>query len=116
MSTPSMSLSVRLRLSGMMFLQYMLLPAWFLPLAAYLDKLGVAGASRAAILSSMALGCLASPLIGMVADRHFASEKVLAVLNLLTAILLVLSAQVTSPMIVFLLLLAAMLCYMPTWG
>ena len=116
MSTPSMSMNVRIRLSGMMFLQYMLLPAWFLPLATYLKNLGVTGAPMAAILSAYALGCLASPLIGMVADRHFASEKVLAVLNLLTAILLVLSAQVTGPTMMFLLLLATMLCYMPTWG
>jgi len=113
----SMSLSVRFRLSAMMFLQYMMLPVWFMPLAAYLDKLAVTGAYRAAIVSSMALGCLASPLIGMFADRHFASEKVLAVLNLLTAVLLVVSAQVASPpLAVFLLLLGAMLCYMPSWG
>ena len=111
-----MPLNIRIRLSGMMFLQYLLLPVWLMPLATYLDALNVVGTFRAAIVSSMALGCLASPLIGMVADRHFASEKVLAVLNLLAAILLVLSAQVSSPTMVFLLLLAVMLCYMPTWG
>jgi nucleoside transporter len=116
MTDASFPLGVRLRLCAMMFLQYMLLPVWFMPLAAYLDKLQVVGNYRAAIVSSMALGCLASPLIGMVADRHFASEKVLAVLNLLAAVLLVLSALVTSPLLVFLLLLAVMLCYMPTWG
>ena len=116
MSEQSFPMGVRIRLSAMMFLQYLLLPVWLLPLAAYLDKLHVVGAYRAAIVSSMALGCLASPLIGMVADRHFASEKVLAVLNLLTAVFLVLAAQVTTPGLVFLFLLAVMLCYMPTWG
>ena len=111
-----MPLNIRIRLSGMMFLQYLLLPVWLLPLSAYLDNLQVVGNYRAAIISSMAFGCLASPLIGMIADRFFASEKVLAMLNLLTAILLVFTAQVTSPLAVFLLLLAVMLCYMPTWG
>ena len=48
--------------------------------------------------------------------RHFASEKVLCALNLLAAVLLAAAAQVTSPTMVFVLLLAVMLCYMPTWG
>jgi nucleoside transporter len=116
MPSESMSLGIRARLSAMMFLQYMLLPVWFLPLAAYLTKLEMSATQKAWILSSMALGCLASPLVGMVADRHFASEKVLAALNLLAAILLVASAQTTDPTLVFVLLLAVMLCYMPTWG
>jgi len=107
---------VRARLSAMMFLQYLILPVWFLPLAAYLTKLNMSGTQKAWILSAMALGCLTSPLIGMVADRHFASEKVLAALNLLAAIVLFLAAQTTDPTMVFILLLAVMLCYMPTWG
>jgi nucleoside transporter len=116
MPTASFPLGVRVRLSAMMFLQYMLLPVWFVPLAAYLTKLQMDSTEKAWILSSMALGCLTAPLIGMVADRHFASEKVLALLNLLAAGLLLISSQMSSPTMVFALLLAVMLCYMPTWG
>jgi nucleoside transporter len=116
MTTESFSMANRIRLSTMMFLQYMLLPVWFLPLATYLKMLDMSPVQMAWIMSSMALGCLTSPLVGMVADRHFSSERVLATLNLAVAILLVLSAQVTSPTLVFILLLAVMLCYMPTWG
>ena len=112
----SMSMGTRIRLSIMMFLQYMLIAVWFVQLTAYVRKLGMGGFQMAMIGSSMALGCLASPLIGMFADRNFASQRVLAVLNLATALLLLLSAQVTAPLPLFLLLLAAMLCYMPTWG
>lgn len=64
----------------------------------------------------MAFGCLASPIIGMIADRHFASQKVLATLNIICAVFLFLASMQTSPMILFVLLLIAMLCYMPTWG
>lgn len=111
-----MSMGTRIRLSTMMFLQYMLIAVWFVQLTAYVKKLGMGGFEMAMIGSSMALGCLASPLIGMFADRNFASQRVLAVLNLATAALLLLSAQVTAPLPLFILLLAAMLCYMPTWG
>ncbi|MDZ7617001.1 MAG: MFS transporter, partial [Patescibacteria group bacterium] len=116
MSEPTtMSMGVRVRLSSMMFLQYMLLPVWWVPLATYLDKPELAG-YLPWVMSTMALGCLASPLIGMVADRHFASERVLAALNVLTGILLIVAVQATTGLAVFLCLLAAMLAYMPTWG
>lgn len=111
-----MSLKTRLLLSAMMFLQFMMLAVWFVPLAAYLDGIGVAGVFRALILSSMALGCLVSPIVGMAADRLFAGQKVLAVLNLLAGILLLIVAQTSNPLLVFSVLLAQMLCYMPTWG
>jgi len=111
-----MPFHVRFRLSAMMFLQYMLIAAWFVQLSAYCAKLGMTGIQMALISSSMALGCLASPIIGMMADRNFASQWVLAVLNLLTCVLLILSAQATAPLPLFLILFATMLCYMPTWG
>ncbi|MFW5692885.1 MAG: MFS transporter [Thermoguttaceae bacterium] len=111
----ALSLGVRSRLSGMMFLQYMMLPVWWIPLATYLDKPGLRG-YLPLIMSTMALGCLASPLIGMFADRHFSSERVLASLNLAAGVLLILAAQATTGLGVFLWLLLAMLVYMPTWG
>ncbi len=109
-------MNVRIRLSAMMFLQYMLVAVWFVPLSAYLARLEMTGTQMALILSSMAIGCLGSPLIGMFADRHFSSERVLAVLNLATGVLLFLSGRVTSPGAVFTFLLLALLAYMPTWG
>ncbi len=111
-----MSMNVRIRLSTMMFLQYMLIAVWFVQLTAYVKKLGMGGLEMALIGSSMALGCLASPLVGMIADRNFSSEKVLAFLNLATGALLLASTQVTTPFPLFMLLLVTMVCYMPTWG
>ncbi|MEA3367980.1 MAG: MFS transporter, partial [Planctomycetota bacterium] len=111
-----MPMNVRIRLSVMMFLQYMLIAVWFVQLTAYLKNLEMTGLHMALIASSMALGCLASPLIGMIADRNFSSERVLAFLNLATGVLLLLASQVTTPFVMFLLLLVTMVCYMPTWG
>jgi len=111
-----MSMSIRIRLSMMMFLQYMMFAVWWQPLAAYLGNIGIEGLYKAAILSSVGLGCLAAPIITMIADRHFASQKILAVLNLLCAVLLFLASKQTNAMILFVLLLLAMFCYMPTWS
>lgn len=110
------SMSIRIRLSAMMFLQYIMFAVWWQPLAAYLVNIGIGGLYKVTILSSVGLGCLAAPIITMIADRHFASQKVLAVLNLGCAALLFLAAKQDSAMPLFVLLLLAMFCYMPTWS
>lgn len=65
----------------MMFMQYLLLAVWWIPLAAYLANIGLSGTQKVLILSSMAVGSLASPFIGKLSDRYFSGKKVLAVLN-----------------------------------
>ncbi|MGD0088636.1 MAG: MFS transporter [Planctomycetota bacterium] len=116
MSEESIPLGVRIRLSAMMFFQFMLFAVWWPSLAAYLGKLNLTSTESSLILSSMAIGCMASPLICMVADRYFASQRVLFVLNVITAGLLYLAAEQKNGTTVFVALLAAMLCYMPTWA
>jgi nucleoside transporter len=111
-----MPMNTRIRLSIMMFLQYMMFAVWFVPLAAYLTNRGVEGWMKAMILSSMPLGCLISPIVCMIADRYFAGQKVLMVLNVACAVLFFIGAQVAAPALLFFVLLIAMLCYMPTWN
>jgi len=111
-----MSMNVRIRLSVMMFLQYMMFAVWWVPLAAYLTNMEIEGAYKAWILSVMPLGCLVAPVICMVADRHFASQKVLTVLNFGCAVLFFLGARQTNPAALFTVLLIGMFCYMPTWS
>jgi len=108
--------SNRIRLSVMMLFQYMLFAVWWVPLAAYLTNMDVGATQKALILSSMAIGCMFSPIIGMIADRHFASEKVLAVLNFATALLLMVAGLAQNPDVLFISLLLAMICHMPTWS
>ena len=106
----------RFKLSLMMFLQYMMYAVWWVPLAAYLTNLEVGSAEKALILSSMAIGCLVSPVVGMLADRFFAGQKVLAVLNLINAVMLFLAGTTNHPDLLFICLLIAMLGYMPSWS
>lgn len=100
----------------MMLLQYMMYAVWWVPLAAYLTNLDVSPMQKSFILSSMAIGCLASPLVGMLADRFWAGEKVLFGLNILHAAMLLWAGTTNNPDILFISLLIAMLGYMPSWG
>jgi hypothetical protein len=105
----------KVQLCIMMFMQYMLSAVWWVPLAAYLShtlKLEVYQVSL--VLSAMAIGAMASSFIGAIADRYFAAEKVLAVLNLLTGVFLLFAAQQTTfPPLMFFVVMA-LLCHMPT--
>ena len=104
------------KLSLMMFFQYMMFAVWWVPLAAYLTNMGVEGVQKSLVLSSMAIGCMASPMIGMMADRYFDGQKVLAILNLLSGSMLLLAGLTSNPDWLFVFLLLAMIFYMPTWG
>lgn len=100
----------------MMLLQYMMYAVWWVPLAAYLTNLEVSSTQKAFILSSMAIGCIVSPLIGMVADRFFSGQKVLFVLNVINAVMLLGAGFTQDPDVLFGCLLIAMLGYMPSWS
>lgn len=100
----------------MLFLQYMMYAVWWVPLAAYLTNLEVGSTQKALIISSMAIGCLVSPVVGMLADRFFQAQKVLASLNLINALMLFFAGTTNHPDFLFVCLLVAMLGYMPSWS
>jgi len=106
----------KFKLSLMMLLQYMMYAVWWVPLAAYLTNLEVSSTQKALILSSMAIGCMASPLVGMLADRFWPAQKVLAGLNFVHAIMLLWAATTHNPDALFICLLLAMIAYMPSWS
>ena len=106
----------RFKLSLMMLLQYMMYAVWWVPLAAYLTNLEVSSLEKALILSSMAIGCIVSPVIGMLADRFFDAQKVLSALNIINAAMLFLAGTTNDSNILFICLIIAMLGYMPSWG
>ncbi|MCL2650502.1 MAG: MFS transporter [Candidatus Azobacteroides sp.] len=102
-----------IQLSLMMFMQYFIFAVWWVPFAAYLGNT-MTMIQATLILCSMAIGAMASPFIGLIADKRFASQKVLATLNLLTAIFLFISIYQTSFAGKLISILLVMLCYMPT--
>ena len=111
-----MSMNIRIRLSVMMFLQYLMFAVWWVQLAGYLGKSEVSATWQFWILAVMPLGCLVAPILCMIADRHFASQKVLMALNVACAVLFLIGARQDSPAALFVILLLAMFCYMPTWS
>lgn len=103
------------RLSLMMFLEFFVWGAWFVTLGAHLGNLGFSGSQISYIYLMNNIAAIISPFfIGMIADRFFASQKVMGVLHLLGGVILYLSADLTTlgPLVIGLLLYN--LTYMPT--
>jgi MFS family permease len=112
-----MKKSIFIKLGIMMFMQYILLAVWWVPFAAYLRNLPNIDTVQIGILmSSMAIGSMAAPLMGMIADRYMSAEKLLAGLNLLVAVFLFFATQQTGFTGLMITVTLAMLCYMPSWG
>ena len=112
--------SVRLRLNIMMFLEFFIWGAFFVPMGAYLGVLFSDSTELNLIIGSsyatQTWAALFAPLIvGFVADRLFNKEHVNGVLHLAGgAILWWCSTISNSPDQFFWAMLAFFLCYMPT--
>ncbi|MDZ4799847.1 MAG: nucleoside permease [Bryobacteraceae bacterium] len=111
-----MPVSVGIRLALMMFLNYVVWGAWYVTLGTYLTQtLHFTGTETGAVFGTAALSCMISPFfVGLIADRYFSAERVLAVLHLIGAGLLYLVSQATDFGTVYTLLLTYCLCYFPT--
>lgn len=111
-----MPFSIRARLSLMMFLNYVIWGAWYVTLSTYLTAtLHFTGAQAGAVFGTTALASMISPFfVGLVADRYFSTERVLAALHFAGAILLWQVAGAQTFGAVYGLLLAYCLCYFPT--
>ena len=108
------------RLSIMMFLQFFAWGTWFATLGAALDFAGLSSAIAGAYASAPIAAILAPLFLGLIADRFFASERVMGVLMLIGGAFLLLipvvSKQADSGPTVVWLVLGHLLCYMPTLG
>src|ERR1700686_467245 len=93
-----MSFSIRARLSAMMFLNYVIWGAWYVTLSTYLTSpLHFSGPQAGAVFGTTALASMISPFfVGLIADRFFSTERVLAALHLMGAVFLYLVTQVSS--------------------
>ena len=121
---PATPLHVKIHLGIMMFLQFAINGIWTIPLVTYLKVVGYRDPEVALAYTTLAWAAIAAPLfVGMIADRFFAAEKVLAVLNLAGGVLLYLATLVVAapdgsprPVAFFWVLLGHCVCYMPTWS
>jgi len=107
---------VRLRLCVMMFLEYAVWGAWGVSIGGYMyETLRFDGTQVGWMGATMAVGAMISPLfVGYFADRFFATEKMLAALHLIGAVLLLIAAFTTEFSTLFTIMQAYALCYMPT--
>ena len=106
-----------IKLSVMMFMQYLLFAVWWVSFAVYLNNLPFIESNQMGILlSSMAIGSMAAPLVGVIADRYISSEKLLAGLNLLVAVFLFFATLQSTFIGLMITVTLAMLCYMPSWS
>jgi len=105
------------QLCVMMFMQFFIFAVWWVQFAAYLSNLpDIESHLIPLLMSSMAIGSMAAPLLGVIADRYISSEKLLAGLNLLVAVFLFLATQQTHFTGLMITVTLAMLCYMPSWS
>lgn len=111
-----MKMSLRIQLSLMIFLQFFVWGAWYGQMSKYLfTSLNASGTQVGNAYSAFSIAMIIAPFfIGMIADRYFAAQKVLGVLNILGAIVLFFLIQEKSADNFFWWILAYCLTFAPT--
>ncbi|MDQ3624425.1 MAG: MFS transporter [Verrucomicrobiota bacterium] len=80
-----MQTTLKIKLSIFMFLQYFIWGSWYVSMGTYLaNALKFGGQEIGAAYGAFAIGSMISPFfVGLIADRYFSSERLLAALGIL---------------------------------
>jgi nucleoside transporter len=107
---------VRFQLSLMMFLQFFVWGAWYGQMSKYLtNQLHASGDQVGSAYAAFSIAMIVAPFfIGMLADRYFAAQKVLGILNLLGAIILFWLTTTDNPGTFFWIMVLYCLTFAPT--
>ncbi|HEY9046773.1 MAG TPA: MFS transporter [Ohtaekwangia sp.] len=111
-----MKLTTRIQLSLMMFLQFFVWGAWYGQMSKYLtNQLHATGDQVGSAYAAFSIAMIAAPFfVGLLADRYFAAQRVLAVLNLLGAASLFVLINIHDPDIFFWVMLVYCFTFTPT--
>ena len=89
-----LQLSLRLRLSLMMFLQFFIWGAWYVTAPNYLGTIGFGAGDFGWTYSVGPIAGMLSPvLIGILADRYFPAQRVLGILHVIGGVVMLGAAQ-----------------------
>lgn len=103
------------KLSVMMFLEWFIWGAWFVPLFQLLESYHFSPQQIACCFACTSIGAIISPIfMGTIADRFMAAEKLLSILMLAGGIILFFVVRQTQFTTFFPLLVCYALTYMPT--
>lgn len=108
--------SRKVQLSLMMFFQFFIQGSWYVTMGTYLGKtLEFTGIQIGLAYSTAAIAAIISPVVvGMIADRFFSANRVLAFLNIIGSLLLFWLTRIESFSLFFPVLLLYSICFMPT--
>ena len=111
-----MKLITRLQLSFLFFLEFFIWGGWFVTMGTFLSQsFDASGSQLAMAYETQSIGAIIAPfIIGLIADRYFAAQKILGILHLLGAGLLFLAGESNSFGNFYPSIFIYMLLYMPT--
>jgi len=109
-------MSIKFRLTILSFLQFFVWGAWLITIGTYcLNAKGWTFPQFGAIFSTLALASLFMPAItGIIADKWINAEKLYGILHIAYGLTLFYVPRVNDPGTLYYVILAAMICYMPT--
>lgn len=104
------------KLSVMMFLEYFIWGSWYVTLGTYMGaNLHSTGKEIGLAFGALALATMVSPfIVGMIADRFFAAQKIMGVFHLVGAVIMFSITLITDNAIFYWTVLLYSLLYMPT--